>query len=952
MSASDTDYLKGVFAAKKKPLVSDNTMSSSTCMVGSSSASSDCNVVHVPWCRLAIGSSFFFKHFAMAPSAKATTAATRVAALSSAEGSAAVATSVAAGAVTVGEFNPAGVSEVGKSVAVGTGTVGLLDHAADAKAVAARAAAVADSNVATAADSKVCMAAADVLKRFGKGKQRIPLEQLGISPLNRAISGKHVHTLGRRILSVEGFCVYRYRAGICHEWDPENALAVAHYTNRQARRDPLLAPVPEVPLFGSFAKSHLLSFLQALKSKSVRWSDSGDLMVPDEGQAALMDHLRHGMFYEVLDYRAIKEEREAVVGLIAADNFDAGFALGQTEIQLLRVISDTMQVHVRPPIGFSQFDVVRDAVERSAGQRWSPSDLAGMFNLCKVIGDVHLEFLHDFVLGFVDQDVMAVKTTCFAAAAKIAPQAPWVKIALLCTQYMSQDSHLEKAGGKTYGVQVSKKQWDKFQRLSGAELLKLETFLSAVFAKYRSLSGTSEEALGRELPGFFVRVGKRMLLADDLSLVEADFDKLENKLREQLPCSNLPPPVVDLHKPPAAGAAENADKKRKADAIVPDERPALAFAGDSVVIDMHCEARALGFTKGCGVSCTRHVQGVKKDTEGVINAFAEDAIFVRWNGTEQDVRMQLADIAMLDSQAAARAAEASKKAKGVAGNDAGDIASKKAKGVAGADAAEATGAATASKKAKGVAGIDAAGATGTEAVDVAGSPAAGGIPAAGASEKSAGDADDGIAWREGKAEDAHIAMTWLAGNALHEICKIHGSGHDLLRITWDKSPQFFAKCDIPARKLIILPSPQRFQCDVPKHLVNVVTIKGSLMREVVAFYVLDPTDANPAAGAAGKTLKCGDAGMVESEAGPVRALYLYWVALGLQTARAVKGSVALVHDVMTIDVPLGSAIPRRPQMKSKKPAQTLNLDVPYITNDCDISAGTRLVVKRLAVGTS
>ena len=889
----------------------------------------------------------------MAPSAKATTAATRVAALSSAEGSAAVATSVAAGAVTVGEFNPAGVSEVGKSVAVGTATVGLVDPAAGAKAVAARAAAVADSNVATAADSKVCLAAADVLKRFGKGKLRIPLEQLGISPLNRAISGKHVHTLGRRILSVEGFCVFRYRAGICHEWDPENALAVAHYTNRQARRDPLLAPVPEVPLYGSFAKSHLLSFLQALKSKSVRWSDSGDLMVPDEGQAALMDHLRHGMYYEVLDYRAIKEEREAVVGLIAADNFDAGFALGQTEIQLLRVISDTMQVHVRPPIGFSQFDVVRDAVERSAGQRWSPNDLAGMFNLCKVIGDVHLEFLHDFVLGFIDQDVMAVKTTCFAAAAKIAPQAPWVKIALLCTQYMSQDSHLEKAGGKTYGVQVSKKQWDKFQRFSGAELLKLESFLSAVFAKYRSLSGTSEEALGRELPGFFVRVGKRMLLADDLSLVEADFGKLENKLREQLPCSNLPPPVVDLQKPPAAGAAENADKKRKADAIVPDDRPALAFAGDSVIIDMHCRARAFGFTKGCGVRCTRHVQGVKKDTEGVITAFAEDAIFVRWDGTEHDVRMQLADIAMLDSQAAARAAEASKKGKGVAGNDAGVIASNTAKGVVGADASEATiGAATASKKAKGVAGTDAAGATGTEAVEVAGSPAAGGIPAAGASEKSAGDADDGIAWREGKAEDADLAMTWLVGNALHDICKIYSSGHDLLRITWEKSPQFFAKCDIPARKLIILPSSQRLQSDVPKHFANVVTIKGELMRENVTFYLLEPTDANPAAGAAGKILKCGDAGMVESEAGPVRALYLYWVALGLQTARAVKGSVALVHDVMNIDVPLASAIPRRPQMKSKKPAQTLNLNVPYITNDCDISAGTRLVVKRLAVGTS
>ena len=100
-------------------------------------------------------------------------------------------------------------------------------------------------------------------KRYGTGKRRIPLENVGISPLNRIISGKHVHTLGRRILSVEGFCLFRYRCGLCHEWDPQNPLEVATFTNRAARRDPLLAPVPEVPLFGSFAKSHLLSFLQA-----------------------------------------------------------------------------------------------------------------------------------------------------------------------------------------------------------------------------------------------------------------------------------------------------------------------------------------------------------------------------------------------------------------------------------------------------------------------------------------------------------------------------------------------------------------------------------------------------------------------------------------------------------------------------------------------------------------
>ena len=506
-----------------------------------------------------------------------------------------------------------------------------------------------------AGDSLVCMAAADILARYSKGRQRIPLEQIGISPLNRVISGKHVHTLGRRIMSVEGFCIWRYRAGFCHEWDPHDPLAVASFTNRAARRDPLLAPVPEVPLYGSFAKSHLLSFLQALKSKSVRWSDSGDIMVPDEAQLVLMDHLRNGMFYEVLSYEAIKDDREAVLGLIAADNFDAGFALGQTEIMLLRSISEALKI-ARPPPGCSQFDVVCNSVERSAGQRWSKDDLAGMFNFAKVVGETHMEFLHDFVLGFVDQDVMAVKPSCFAAAAKIAHQAPWVKVALICTQYMSQDTCLEKGlGGKSFGVQVTKKQWQKFQAFSAAELLKLEGFLSAIFAKYRALSNTSEETLGRELPAFFVRVGKRCLMAEAVEKISEDFGKLEAKLREQLPVAALPTPVVDCAIADAVRPSE--DKSRKGNVIVPDSGPTLAFEGDNLVCNMHSEARDAGFCIGGGVSCSRSVRGVKKGTFGVVVGFADAGISVHWDGFDDSLDMTLRDIELRDdSQSSAAGA--------------------------------------------------------------------------------------------------------------------------------------------------------------------------------------------------------------------------------------------------------------------------------------------------------
>ena len=51
----------------------------------------------------------------------------------------------------------------------------------------------------------VCEEGAKVLQQYSLGIQRVPLKGLGVSLINRDISGSHVHALGRRILSVEGF---------------------------------------------------------------------------------------------------------------------------------------------------------------------------------------------------------------------------------------------------------------------------------------------------------------------------------------------------------------------------------------------------------------------------------------------------------------------------------------------------------------------------------------------------------------------------------------------------------------------------------------------------------------------------------------------------------------------------------------------------------------------------
>ena len=99
----------------------------------------------------------------------------------------------------------------------------------------------------------------------GRGPTRLAASSRGI--LVSDVLGKHVHKLGRRIVSVEGFCRFRYQHGWAHEPNPLDVLEESRYTNRVAERDKLLAPVPSVPLLGSFAKTHMLSFLQALSKE-------------------------------------------------------------------------------------------------------------------------------------------------------------------------------------------------------------------------------------------------------------------------------------------------------------------------------------------------------------------------------------------------------------------------------------------------------------------------------------------------------------------------------------------------------------------------------------------------------------------------------------------------------------------------------------------------------------
>ena len=159
-------------------------------------------------------------------------------------------------------------------------------------------------------------------------------------------------------------------------------------------------------------------------------------------------------------------------------------------------------------------------------------------NFSLVVGPVHVEFLSDMVRLFVDVDTVSVSPKDFQRAAKAAPATcPWVKVALLCTQYMSpQDKMLDGPSGKRFGQQLARADWIRFGAAKVAHMEAVESFLCRVVELYSAstLPDVPAEVLSRELPAFVVRVGTSLMKEKDRAKFPNSFGQAEATLRRKL----------------------------------------------------------------------------------------------------------------------------------------------------------------------------------------------------------------------------------------------------------------------------------------------------------------------------------------------------------------------------------------------------------------------------------
>ena len=296
---------------------------------------------------------------------------------------------------------------------------------------------------------------------------------------------------------MESFVRWRYKNGICHAPDPEDPLRVSRWTNENAARDPLLPAVAEAALHGAMTKQHLGSFLRAMKNGNVYWNDTKELMVPPPAQALLLEHIQNGMFWEVLKFEAVRDYEDECRMLVISDNFDAQFALAQSEIQLLRVIFDATHV-VKATPKCSQLEALRRLVTKNAGRKCTTNELGIYHKFVGMVGEPQMDFMEKDFGPWVDFENSRVRSDDFLRATEVSHECPWLKVALMASQYMREKMHTATDFANVCSLPIT-------------SLRAIEDFVQKVKQCYGGAGSLEESSKSRNTVKFFVNTGDELV---------------------------------------------------------------------------------------------------------------------------------------------------------------------------------------------------------------------------------------------------------------------------------------------------------------------------------------------------------------------------------------------------------------------------------------------------------
>ena len=268
------------------------------------------------------------------------------------------------------------------------------------------------------------MTPAEFLKLYSSEPRLIPLKRLGVGKLNRGgqpLNGSHVMTLMRRWhqgrkSGGEDFQNYRYKPARVYEPNPLDLQETLRHTNLMAAKDTRIRPVADDTgkgLYGLFSKSHCWSALWGLTGRSIRDGEEGFVLAPPSDQPDLLFAEEHGLWCEVVRWEGVANHPHILKELMRSENYDAKTALAEDEVSLFRDIFDMLHQGELPKrTGESEWDVVLRIVTSIPGNQFAKKDVECRYNLAKVLGQCHVDFLVSFCSSWVDFKLITVPNKC------------------------------------------------------------------------------------------------------------------------------------------------------------------------------------------------------------------------------------------------------------------------------------------------------------------------------------------------------------------------------------------------------------------------------------------------------------------------------------------------------------------------------------------------------------
>lgn len=301
-------------------------------------------------------------------------------------------------------------------------------------------------------DSMGLVTRAEACRRnYSIGVMRVDVWSLGPSPMNRAVSDKYMHALGRQIMDKEGFSRMRYNKVTVLDVDPINPSDVYEHAHAIAKRSGGRVAAPRMKdLNACLTKNHLVLFLQAMASGQVVWDDTNAPMTIGSArvkQDELIDTLKHGVWVEKISHKAAAEDPEGVNAIIAADNLDQAFSLTEHEMELVNLY----MVAVRAPLRASMtaWNSARAAVAAKSSGKWADDDHVAAFNFAKETDPVRLQALRALHFHFVNPQALNIPVAYFELVRDAIPSTyQWIRMSLLAHAYQTSPDNWVSNGGK------------------------------------------------------------------------------------------------------------------------------------------------------------------------------------------------------------------------------------------------------------------------------------------------------------------------------------------------------------------------------------------------------------------------------------------------------------------------------------------------------------------------